>query len=66
MVLLALTVNPNGALDRIHIHQSSGYQVLDRSAVDTMRRIGRLANAEQRLDGRALELLLPIVYRLTE
>lgn len=66
LVLLALTVKPNGALEHVHIRESSGYAVLDRSAVDTMRRIEKLTNVEQRLNGRALELLLPIVYRLTD
>lgn len=66
MVLLSVTVKPNGALERIHVSQSSGYDVLDRSAVDTMRRVGQLAEARQWLGGQALELLLPIVYRLTD
>ena len=66
MVLLSVTVKPNGALERIHVSQSSGYDVLDRSAVDTMRRVGQLAEARQWLGWEALELLLPIVYRLTD
>ena len=65
-MLLSVTVNPNGVLDRIHITQSSGYDVLDRSALDTMRRVGQLAGAREWLGGNALELLLPVVYRLPD
>jgi periplasmic protein TonB len=65
-VLLALTVKPSGVLDRIRVAQSSGYDVLDRSAVDTMRHIERIAQARQWLGGQALELRLPVEYRLIE
>lgn len=66
IVLLSLTVEADGALERVRINRSSGYEVLDRSALDTMRRIRRLANLERRLNGRVLELRLPIIYRLTD
>lgn len=65
-VLLALTVKPSGALDRIHVARSSGYELLDRSAVDTMRHVDRIAQAGRWLGGQTLELQLPVVYRLTE
>lgn len=66
MVLLSITVEPDGTLGRVRISQSSGYDVLDRSAVDTLQRIGQLAQAGHWLQGQKLELLLPIVYRLTD
>lgn len=65
-VLLALTVDPNGALERIHVMQSSGYDLLDRSAVDTMRHVARITEAKRWLGGQALKLQMPIVYRLTK
>src|SRR5690606_17846269 len=57
-VWLSVTVRPDGALERIHVTRSSGYEVLDRSAVETMKRIGPLAHAAHWLDGAALELPL--------
>ena len=66
MVWLSITVRPDGALERIHVTRSSGYDVLDRSAVETMQRVGPLAHAGRWLDGAALELPLAIVYRLTD
>lgn len=66
MVWLSVTVQPNGALDPIRVARSSGYEVLDRSALETMRRVGQLAAAHPWLGGTALELPLAIVYRLTD
>ena len=65
-VWVTFTVEPNGALDRIHVAQSSGYRLLDSSALDAMQRVGRLNEANHWLNGRALEMRLPVVYRLVE
>lgn len=65
-VVLALTVKPSGILDRVRVARSSGYDLLDRSALDTIRHAERIAQARQWLGGQALELRLPVVYRLTE
>lgn len=66
MVMLAITLGPNGTLEHIHVAQSSGYDVLDSSALSTVRRVGQLANVQPWLRGQVLELLLPVVYRLTD
>jgi periplasmic protein TonB len=65
-VWLAFTVEANGAVDRIHVANSSGYDVLDRSAVVAMRRVGRLPETSGWLGGRALEMRVPIIYRLID
>lgn len=65
LVWLSVTIQPDGAVQDVRIAQSSGYAVLDRSAVASMRRVGPLAEATRWLNGRAVELPLPIVYRLT-
>jgi protein TonB len=65
-VLLSVTVNHNGAIERIQVTRSSGYDILDGSAVDSLRRVGQLAGAEPWLHSQELELLLPVVYRLTD
>lgn len=66
MVLLSVMLKPDGVLEHVRVSQSSGYDVLDRSAMDTMRRVGHIAEAKHWLNGQGLELLLPIVYRLTD
>lgn len=66
MVLLSVTLDPDGTLEFVRVSQSSGYAVLDQSAIETMRRVGYIAEAKPWLNGRGLELLLPIVYRLTD
>lgn len=66
MVWLSVTVEPDGRLKRIRVARSSGHDVLDRSAVETLQRVGQVAQARRWLDGQALELPLPIVYRLTD
>ncbi len=65
-VLLSITVKPDGVLEHVRISQSSGYEVLDRSAVDAIQRVGQLAHAGRWLPVHDLELSLPVVYRLTD
>lgn len=65
-VLLSITIRSNGTLARVHVTQSSGFDILDRSAVNTLRSVGQLADATPPLGGQSLELLLPVVYRLTD
>lgn len=65
-VWLSFVVAPDGALDHIEIARGSGYQALDRSAIDALQRVGRLSEARAWLDGRALEMQLPVVYRLVQ
>lgn len=63
-VLLVLSVEPNGQLDKIHVARSSGYAVLDNSALNSLKRIGQLVEARDWLDGRSVDLQLPVIYRL--
>jgi len=65
-VLLAVTLDPDGVLAAVRVERSSGYEILDRAAADTLRRVGRIQEAAKWLHGQTLELLLPIVYRLTD
>ncbi len=63
-VLLGVIVQASGQLDGIHIVRSSGFAVLDRSAVDSLRRVERIPEAVAWLRGRDLEMRLPVAYRL--
>lgn len=65
-VLLGLRVESNGHLEKIRIERSSGYAVLDNSALNSLNRLGRLAEASAWLNGRGLDMQLPVIYRLIE
>lgn len=61
-VLLGFSVDNEGWLSAAHIARSSGYPLLDRSALDALLKIQRLDLAPDR----ALELQIPVIYRLRE
>lgn len=63
-VQVRLTLSASGRIDTTQIVQSSGYRVLDRNALKTLRRIGRLPGDAQWLQGHELSLDIPIRYRL--
>jgi protein TonB len=65
MVLVDLMIDSNGDIGRISVAQSSGYSLLDNSAIETLNRIGNIKQAARWLQGRSLELTLPVIYRLT-
>lgn len=65
-VLLGLRVESNGRLKKIRIARSSGYAVLDNSALNSLNRLGQLAEASAWLNGRGLDMQLPVIYRLIE
>jgi protein TonB len=65
-VRLGFRIEADGRLGRIHVARSSGYAVLDESAADALARLNRLAQAPAWLGGRALDLQLPVIYRLME
>jgi protein TonB len=66
IVWLAFVVQSDGALERIHVARSSGYDLLDRSAIAALRRVEPLSDTKQWLYGRALEMNIPVVYRLKD
>lgn len=65
-VLLSLRVEPDGQLDRIRLERSSGYAVLDNSALNSLKRIGTLAEARAWLEGHSIDMQLPVIYKLIE
>ena len=65
-VLLGLRVESDGHLDQVHIENSSGYAVLDRSALNSVNRLGYLSEAVAWLNGRSHDIQLPVIYRLVE
>ncbi len=65
-VLLGLHVESNGRLGNIRLERSSGYAVLDRSALNSLNRLGYLSEAGAWLNGRSVDMQLPVIYRLVE
>ncbi len=63
-VLLSVIVQANGRLDAIRVVRSSSFAVLDRAAVDSLRKVERIPEAVAWLQGRDIEMQLPIVYHL--
>lgn len=65
-VLLALRIASDGQLDKVRVERSSGYAVLDHSALNSLSRLGYLAEASLWLNGRGMDMQLPVIYRLVE
>jgi protein TonB len=65
-VLLSFVVESDGALRGIEIAHSSGYELLDNSALAAVRRVGRVSEAGRWLGGRSLEMDVPVIYQLKE
>ncbi len=63
-VLLAFIVQASGDLNDIRIVRSSGFTLLDDSAVDSLKKVQRLPEAVAWLEGRDIEMQLPVIYRL--
>lgn len=63
-VLLAFRVEMNGRLERIRVAQSSGFAVLDRSALDSLARVDVIPGAVTWLDGHDMDMQIPVIYRL--
>ena len=65
-VLLGLRIESDGRIEKIRIERGSGYAVLDRSALNSLIRLGHLAEAATWLDDRGIDMQLPVIYRLIE
>lgn len=65
-VLLGMRVESDGYLHQLRIDRSSGFTVLDHSALNSLNRVGRLAEATTWLKGQEMEMQLPVIYRLID
>lgn len=65
IVLLGFRVGIDGSIDSIHIAQSSGHALLDRAALGALSKVHKVA-LDSGLLRAALDLQLPVVYRLEE
>lgn len=64
-VLLGFRVGPGGDIENPHIAQSSGHALLDRAALGALGKIHKITLDGTRLRA-ALDLQLPVIYRLEE
>jgi periplasmic protein TonB len=65
-VRVEFRVEADGRLTNIRIAQSSGYDVLDSSALKALHEVGYLREARTWLNGQAIDIELPVIYRLEE
>ncbi|MEW6646276.1 MAG: TonB family protein [Pseudomonadota bacterium] len=65
IVLLGFRIGIDGDIEAIHIAQSSGHALLDRAALGALSKVHRITLDSGQLRA-ALDLQLPVVYRLEE
>lgn len=63
-VLLDLNIAANGYINNIKLVKSSGYRILDRSAMEILGKIGRVDTINTRSKGSPLDVRIPIIYHL--
>ena len=66
IVRVGLRIEANGSLTRVHLVEPSPYDVLNTAAINSLSRLARLPNAGSWLQGRPVDLVLPVEYRLLE
>lgn len=62
-VLLSLRITSSGKIKNIQIDDSSGYNILDQAAINSMRKVGKLPQTASWLEN-DIELEIPVVYQL--
>ncbi|MDA8365276.1 MAG: energy transducer TonB [Gammaproteobacteria bacterium] len=65
-VIIRLRVGAGGHLSHARIASSSGYAVLDAAALHSLRQVARLPAGIVSRNAAAFDVLVPIVYRLTD
>jgi protein TonB len=65
IVQLELHIEPDGRISRLRIDRTSGYPVLDNAAAQALQ-FASLPQARQWLGGQAVDLIIPVEYRLLE
>jgi len=63
---LGFRVEADGRIERIRVVRSSGHGILDRSAIQALREVGRVSVAGPKLGSPGWDLDLPVIYRLRE
>jgi protein TonB len=63
-VLVAFNVESDGRLQQIRVARSSGFAILDDSALQSLRQIERITEAAALPNGQRLAMQIPVTYRL--
>lgn len=63
-VRISLRIEADGHLSRVRVLNSSGHVLLDKAAIASIDKVEILPTAIALLDGRTLDLILPVEYRL--
>jgi len=66
VVQVGLRVEANGQLSRLRLIATSGHALLDRAALQSLGRVGRLPEVMDWLQGRQLDMILPVRYQLID
>ena len=64
-VLLSLRVTSSGKINNVQLNSSSGYDVLDQAAINSLVKVGYLPQISSWLSN-DIELKLPVIYQLTK
>ena len=64
-VVLRVHITGDGRLQDIRVGETSGFAVLDRSATQSLTRVGNVREATTALPAHGMDIELPVVYRLT-
>ncbi len=65
-VILGLRLTKNGKFEKIKIMESSGYSLLDNTALEALNKLNENTTHISWLQGYNTDLLLPVVYQLTD
>lgn len=65
-VTVYVTVESDGDVRRVKLGKSSGYSLLDESAITALKKVGRLDELKPLLQGRTIPIELPIKYLLKD
>jgi protein TonB len=63
IVRLQVHIESDGRISRLHVEQTSGYPVLDRAALQSLQ-LASVPDAEQWMQGEAIDIIIPVEYRL--
>ncbi len=64
VVKVAFNIAKNGLISNLRIHQSSGSSVLDKAALDAVRKVGRFPAIPSLINKPMLSYIIPISYKL--
>ena len=63
VVRLQVRIEPDGRISNLRVNQTSGYPVLDRAALQSLQ-LASVPDAQQWLNGQAIDIIIPVEYRL--